>query len=90
MTGLEVLGEITNAKRQYREKNGKHPEFIIISQNLYFRLHEYITNDGFVLKHYDETYFDEEPTICGMRIKLIGDKDFLMVGCNEILKLKGE
>ena len=90
MTGLEVLEKIANAKRRYQKKNGKDAEYLIISQNLYFRLHEYITNDGFVLKHYDETYFDEEPTICGMRIKLIGDKDFLMVGCNEILKLKGE
>lgn len=89
MTGLEVLEKIANAKEQYAEKNGKYPEFIIISQNLYFRLHEYMTN-CFLLKHFDEADFDKEPTIEGMTIKLIGDKDFLMVGCNEILKLKGE
>lgn len=90
MTGLGVLGKIANAKRQYWKKNGKEAEYLIISQNLYFMLYEYIINEGFVLKHYDETYFYEEPTICGMRIKLIGDKDFLMVGRNEILGLKGE
>lgn len=89
MTGLEVLEKIANAKMQYWKKNGKEAEYLIISQNLYFRLHEYMTN-GFLLKHFDETDFDKEPTIDGMRIKLIGDKDFLMVGCNEILELKGE
>ena len=89
MTGLEVLKNIISAKEQYAKKNGICPDYIVISQNLYFRLHEYMTN-GFLLKHFDETDFDKEPTIDGMTIKLIGDKDFLMVGCNEILKLKGE
>lgn len=89
MTGLEVLKKIMSAKEQYAKKNNKSPEYLVISQNLYFRLHEYMTN-GFLLKHFDETDFDKEPTIDGMTIKLIGNKDFLMVGCNEILKLKGE
>ena len=89
MTGLEVLKNIISAKEQYAEKNGICPDYIVISQNLYFRLHEYMTN-GFLLKHFDEADYDKEPTISGMKIKLIGDKDFLMVGCNEILGLKGE
>lgn len=90
MTGLEVLEKIAKAKERYWKNNGgRTPDYLIISQNLYFRLHEYMTN-GFLLKHFDEADYDKETTISGMKIKLIGDKDFLMVGCNEILGLKGE
>ena len=88
MTGLKVLEKIMSAREQYAEKNGKYPNYLVISQNLYFRLHHFITNNFLLV--YDENNFNKEPTIEGMTIKLIGDKDFLMVGCNEILKLKGE
>lgn len=88
MTGLEVLKKIMSAKEQYAEKNSKSPEYLVISQNLYFRFYDYITNN-FSLTFKEED-FDKEPTISGMKIKIISGNDFLMVGCNEILKLKGE
>lgn len=88
MTGLEVLKKIMSAKEQYAEKNCKCPDCIVISQNLYFRLYDYLTNN-FSLTFKEED-FDKEFTIAEMSIKLISDNDFLMVGCNEILKLKGE
>ena len=88
MTGLEVLKRIISAKEQYTEKNCKCPDYIVISQNLYFRLYNYVTNN-FSLTFKEED-FDKEPNVAGMKIKLISDSDFLMVGCNEILELKGE
>lgn len=88
MTGLEVLEKIANAKMQYQKKNGKEAEYLIISQNLYFRLYDYVINN-FSLTFKEED-FDKESIVYGMTIKLISDNDFLMVGSNEILKLKGE
>lgn len=88
MTGLEVLEKIANAKMQYWKKNGKEAEYLIISQNLYFRLYDYVINN-FSLTFKEED-FDKESIVYGMKIKLISDNDFLMVGSNEILKLKGE
>lgn len=88
MTGLEVLEKIANAKMQYQKKNGKEAEYLIISQNLYFRLYDYVINN-FSLTFKEED-FDKESIVYGMKIKLISDNDFLMVGSNEILKLKGE
>lgn len=88
MIGLKVLEKIVSAREQYAEKNGKYPNYLVISQNLFFRLYDYITKNFSLV--YDENVFDQAPIIFGMTIKLIGDKDFLMVGCNEILKLKGE
>lgn len=87
MTGLELLKNIILAKEQYAEKNGICPDYIVISQNLYFRLCVYVTNI-FSLTFKED--FDKEPTVYGMKIKLISDNDFLMVGSNEILKIKGE
>lgn len=88
MTGLEVLKNIMSAQKQYAEKNGKYPDCIVISQNLYFRLYDYITNN--FLLNFKEEDFDKEPTVAGMKVKFVYDSDFLMVGNNEILKLKGE
>lgn len=88
MTGLEVLKNIMSTQKQYAEKNGKYPDCIVISQNLYFRLYDYIINN-FLLK-FEEEDFEKEPTVCGMKVKFVFDNDFLMVGRNEILKLKGE
>ena len=88
MTRLEVLEKIANAKMQYQKKNGKEAEYLIISQNLYFRLYDYVINN-FSLTFKEED-FDKESIVYGMKIKLISDNDFLMVGSNEILKLKGE
>lgn len=88
MTGLEVLEKIANAKMQYQKKNGKEAEYLIISQNLYFRLYDYVINN-FSLTFKEED-FDKESIVYGMKIKIISDNNFLMVGCNEVLKLKGE
>ena len=88
MAGLEVLKKIMYAKEQYCERNGKSPDYLVISQNLYFRLYDYITKNFSLV--YDENLFDQAPTIFGMTMKIISDKDFLMVGNNEIFKLKGE
>lgn len=88
MTGLEVLEKIANAKMQYQKKNGKEAEYLIISQNLYFRLYDYVINN-FSLTFKEED-FDKESIVYGMKIKIISGNNFLMVGCNEVLKLKGE
>ena len=88
MTGLEVLEKIANAKMQYQKKNGKEAEYLIISQNLYFRLYDYVINN-FSLTFKEED-FDKESIVYGMKVKFVFDSDFLMVGRNEILKLKGE
>lgn len=83
MTAEEILATIEDAKVRYQKNNKKEPDYVIISQNLYFSIvSAYYCPD--CAEEYSYT------TICGMTIKLIGDKDFLMVGCNEILKLKGE
>ena len=83
MTTEEIFVTIKNAKARYIENNGKDPDYVIISQNLYFSM---------VRAYYCPDCAEEYPytTICGMKIKLIGDKDFLIVGCTEILGLKGE
>lgn len=83
MTAEEIYVTIADAKERYLKNNKKEPDYVVMSQNLYFSM---------VRAYYCPDCAEEYPytTICGMTIKLIGDKDFLMVGCNEILKLKGE
>lgn len=88
MIGLEVLKSIMSAQKQYAEKNGKYPDYLVISQNLYFRLYDYVTNN--FLLTFKEGDSDKELTVAGMKVKFVFDSDFLMVGRNEILKLKGE
>lgn len=85
ISAVEIMEKIMYAKNKFIENNKKEPDYVVISQNLYFRLYSasnFIFNDSG-----DEDY---DTTIFGMIVKLISDNDFLMVGRNEILKLKGE
>lgn len=83
MTAEEIYVTITDAKVRYFKNNKKEPDYVVMSQNLYFTLcRAYYHPDSA-----KESYFTK---ICEMSIKLISDSDFLMVGRNEILKLKGE
>lgn len=83
MTAEEIYVTIADAKERYLKNNKQEPDCVVMSQNLYFtlcRAYYYPDSEG-------EYYFTK---ICEMSIKLISDSDFLMVGSNEILKLKGE
>lgn len=83
MTAEEIYVTIADAKERYLKNNKKEPDYVVMSQNLYFTLcRAYCHPDS-----EGEYYFTK---ICEMSIKLISDSDFLMVGRNEILKLKGE
>lgn len=83
MTAEEIYVTIADAKERYLKNNKQEPDYVVMSQNLYFILcRAYYYPDSV-----KESYFTK---ICGMEIKLISDSDFLMVGRNEILKLKGE
>lgn len=83
MTAEEIYVTIADSKERYLKNNKKEPDYVVMSQNLYFTLcRAYYQPDSA-----KESYFTK---ICGMSIKLISDSDFLMVGRNEILKLKGE
>ena len=83
MTAEEIYVTIADAKERYLKNNKQEPDYVVMSQNLYFALcRAYCHPDSA-----KESYFTK---ICGMSIKLISDSDFLMVGDNEILKLKGE
>lgn len=84
MTGEDMLLLIADAKYKYIKTNKKLPDYLIISQNLYFRLYEYFCK----LYKFNIECFDKK-FILDMEIKLIDAEDFLMVGCNEILKRKG-
>lgn len=83
MTAEEIYVTIADAEERYLKNNKHEPDYVAMSQNLYFTLCR--------AYHYPdsakEPYFTK---ICEMSIKLISDSDFLMVGRNEILKLKGE
>lgn len=80
MTAEEIYVTIAGAKERYLKNNKKEPDYVVMSQNLYFTLFRAYYCFG------DVSF----ATIYGMEIKLISDNDFLMVGRNEILKLKGE
>lgn len=83
MIAEEIYVTIADAKERYLKNNKQEPDYVVMSQNLYFTLCR-------AYHHPDnakEPYFTK---ICGLDIKLISDSDFLMVGRNEILKLKGE
>lgn len=83
MTAEEIYVTIADAKERYLKNNKKEPDYVVMSQNLYFTLcRAYCHPDS-----EGEYCFTK---ICEMSIKLISDSDFLMVGRNEILKLKGE
>lgn len=83
INAAELMEKIISAKKQFIQNNKKEPDYVVISQNLYFTLcRAYCHPD-----RDEEHYFTK---ICGLDIKLISDSDFIMVGRNEILKLKGE
>ncbi len=87
MTGLDILEKILVAREKYKKMNYKYPEFLIISNNLYFKLYKYIEDIAPLI--IDPGELLTEPTIAGMTVKTISDNGILIVGCNEILKQKG-
>lgn len=81
MTPIDVFTKILCARREYRKKNNKFPEFLIISNNLYLKLYKYLM-DNYSLFEFKEEDIPTDATIDGMKIKLISDYDILIVGCN--------
>ena len=45
MTPIDVFTKILCARREYRKKNNKFPEFLIISNNLYLKLYKYLMDN---------------------------------------------
>lgn len=84
--GLKIFQNIIVASEQYRAKNCKDPEYLILGRRFYVKLNFYLTRE------FSCGFTEDNPPhkLLGMKVLLVDNEDILIVGCNEILGLKGE